>query len=402
MKASVDDLCAFGGRPAFSEPVHVGRPHVGDRRALHTRLDDMLDRRWLTNDGRYVQQFEEQICDYLGVTHCIATCNGTTGLQIAARAAGLTGEVIVPAFTFVATAHALAWTGVTPVFCDVDPNTHNVDPVKADELVNERTTGILGVHLWGRPCDVEGLAAVAKRHGLSLMFDAAHAFACSLGGRSVGGFGDAEVFSFHPTKILNAMEGGAVTTDDDDLAERARLMRNFGFADYDKVVGLGTNGKMTEIAAAMGLTSLEGIDAFMETNRLNYGAYRDGLAKVPGLSLLAYDENERCNYQHVVLEVEPDSAGIARDALQRVLWAENVLARRYFHPGVHRMEPYRSQGLGMRRTLVATDHLAARTLVLPNGGDLQPPEVAAICEVIRVAVEHHGEVSERLVRTRYP
>jgi dTDP-4-amino-4,6-dideoxygalactose transaminase len=400
MKTRVDQLALFGGEPEFAEPVHVGRPHLGDRRAFLSRVDDMLDRRWLANEGPYLQELERRIAEYTGVAHCIVTCNGTTALQVAARASGLSGEVLVPAFTFVATAHALLWQGITPVLCDVDPVTHNLDPAAAEELVGPRTTGILAVHLWGRPCNVEALSALADRHGLRLIIDASHAFACFHDGRMVGAFGDAEVFSLHATKLLNAFEGGAITTNDDELAAAARLVKNFGFTDYDEISCLGINGKMSEVSAAMGLSSLESLDEFIARNRANYLAYRDRLEGAPGLSLVPQDDGERRNYQHVVLEIDEGETGLSRDALHRVLWAENVLARRYFYPGVHRMEPYRSADPEAGSRLPVTEHLAQRTLALPNGGELEPSDVARICDVVEFALAHGEEIAERLVAVR--
>jgi len=257
MKTQIEDLAIWGNSSAFAKPLYVGRPNIGDRARLHERIDDMLDRRWLTNDGIYVQEFERRVADMLGVRHCIAMCNGTVALEIAIRATGLKGEVIVPSFTFIATAHALQWQEITPVFCDIDLETGNIDPARVEELITPRTTGIIGVHLWGRPCKIEALEEIAQRHGLVLLFDAAHAFACSHRGEMIGRFGNAEVFSFHATKFINAFEGGAVATNDDDLAGNIRLMKNFGFAGFDNVIYIGTNGKMTEVCAAMGLTSIE-------------------------------------------------------------------------------------------------------------------------------------------------
>ncbi|HRV80987.1 MAG TPA: aminotransferase class I/II-fold pyridoxal phosphate-dependent enzyme, partial [Planctomycetota bacterium] len=221
-------LGLFSGTPAFAEPLHVGRPNLPDRERLHERLDEILDRRWLTNNGPLVQAFERRLSLFFGVKHCIAMCNGTIGLEIMIRAAGLKGEVIVPSFTFVATAHSLQWQGIQPVFCDVDPDTHSLDPKRVEELITPNTTGILAVHTWGRVAEVEALQELADRHGLVLLFDAAHALGCSSKGRMVGSFGAAECFSMHATKVLNCFEGGAVTTDDDELAERIRFMRNFG------------------------------------------------------------------------------------------------------------------------------------------------------------------------------
>ena len=389
-------LAILGAPPAFAEPLHVGRPNVGDRGRLQARLDDILDRRWLTNGGPYVEEFETRIAALLGVRHVVAMCNATVALEIAIRALGLTGEVIVPSFTFVATAHALQWQQITPVFCDVDPATHNLDPSRVESLVTPRTTGIVGVHVWGRPCAVDALHDIAARRGLRLMFDAAHAFGCTHGGRMLGNFGAAEVFSFHATKFLNSGEGGAVATNDDDLAARMRLMRNFGFADYDDVVYVGTNGKMPEMSAAMGVTSLESMDAFIAVNRANHAAYVAGLAGIPGIVPVLYDATERSNHQYVVLEVDERASGLSRDALLRVLHAERVLARRYFHPGCHRMEPYRSHFPHAHLLLPETERLTGRVLSLPTGTAVGAAEIATVCDIVRRAVAEGPAVRARL------
>ena len=290
----------------------------------------------------------------------------------------------MPSFTFVATVHALRWLGITPVFCDIKPGTHHIDPDQIERLISPRTSGMIGVHLWGEPCDIRALAALAERHNLKLLFDAAHAFSCGHAGRMIGSFGNAEVFSFHATKFLNTLEGGAVVTNDDALAEKLRLMRNFGFAGYDQVVCLGTNGKMNEMAAAMGLTNLESLNAFVACNRRNYLAYQDGLADVPGLTLYCYSLKECRNYQYVVLETVEQEAGLSRDKLLRFLWSNNVLARRYFHPGCHRMEPYRSQVPHFQ--LPETERLAGRVLQLPTGTAVSLEDIGTICSLIRQAV----------------
>ena len=398
-KCTVGDLALFGGAPTFGEILHVGRPNLGDRARLMTRIDDILDRRWLTNDGRYVQELEGELQRRLGVKHCIATCNATIGLELAVRALELRGEVIVPSLTFVATAHVLQWQGITPVFCDVSPHTLTLDPERVEELVSPRTTGILAVHLWGRPADVDALVEIAERRRLGLLFDAAHAFACTTRRRMIGGFGDAEVFSFHATKFFNTFEGGAIATNDDGLARTLRLMRNFGFSDYDSVVSLGTNAKMSEVAAAMGLTGLESLDDFIAVNRRNYDAYRHGLEGVRGVEVLGYDEKEENNYQYVVLEIDREIAGIGRDDVMKVLWAENVRARRYFYPGCHRMEPYRSIRPGDGERLPVTERVLDRVLTLPTGTALGYDEVLRTCELIRFVVGHGSEIHRRLDRT---
>src|SRR4051794_25016690 len=199
----------------------------------------MWDKRWFSNQGPYVREFEDKLSKLLGVKHCIPVCNGTIAMELAIRALDLKGEVIVPSFTFISAAHALQWQEITPVFCDVDPKTHNLDPKKIEAMITPRTTAIVAVHTWGRPCEVDTLSRVARRNDLRLLFDAAHAFGCSHEGRAIGNFGDAEVFSFHATKFFNTFEGGAVATNDDELAARIRLMKNFGFQGNDNVVYIG-------------------------------------------------------------------------------------------------------------------------------------------------------------------
>ena len=395
-KSRIEELAVFGGPALFPHKLHVGRPNIGDRSALLGRINDILDRRWLTNDGPYLQQFENHICELIGVKHCVAVCNATIGLEILVKAIGLSGEVILPSFTFIALAHALRWLGINPVFCDIDPGTHNLDPSHAKELITDRTTGIIGVHLWGRPCDVEQLAEIADRHNLALFFDAAHALACSHNGKMIGNFGAAEVFSFHATKIINTFEGGAIVTNDDNLAARLRLIRNFGFRGYDTVTTLGINGKMSELSAAMGVTSLESLEELVGVNYRNYTEYSNHLERVPGVSLVKYNDVEKCNYQYVVVEIDEMTMGINRDQLDDICWAENVLTRRYFYPGCHRMEPYRTNDPKAGVRLPQTERLAGRVLCLPTGSTVDSSEISAICELIEFVAEHAEAVRQRL------
>lgn len=394
-KTTLDELAIFGGEPVFGETLHVGRPNLGDRTAFMARVNDMLDRDWLTNNGPFVQEFEQRLAEYLGVKHCVAMCNATVGLEIAERALGLRGEVIIPSFTFVATAHSLQWQEITPVFCDIDPRTHNIDPERIERLITPRTTGIMGVHVWGRACNVESLQEIAEKHHLKLMFDAAHAFGSTYKGRMIGGFGDLEVLSFHATKFFNSFEGGAVTTNNDELADKIRSMRNFGFAGMDNVTNVGTNGKMSEVSAAMGLTSLESIERFIEANYRNYCAYAKGLANIPGIQLIPYDENEKNNYQYMVIEVNEQIAGISRDTLVQILHAENIRARRYFYPGCHQMEPYRSYFPNAGLLLPETEKLTQMVLQLPTGTTLSEEHVDRICGLIRLIVSRAVEIRIR-------
>ena len=394
LKQDLTDLALFGGQPAFSVPIHVGRPNVGNRTRLLERINDTLDRLWLTNDGPCVLEFEERIAELAGVAHCVAMCNATIALEIAIRALGMSGEVILPSFTFVATAHALQWQGITPVFCDIDPQSHTIDPQKVEQLITPRTTGILAVSLWGNPCNIEALEEIATRRQLKLLFDSAHALGCSYKDRMIGGFGNAEVFSFHATKFLNTLEGGAVVTNDSALAERVRLMRNFGFTNYDKVDSIGTNGKMNEFSAAAGLTNLESMNDFIEINRQNYKQFARELTDVEGITLVTYDDNEKCNYQYVVLEVDANSTVVSRDQLMQVLHSENILARRYFYPGCHQMEPYRSSLPAP--DLPETERLSDRVLSLPTGTSISAADIKTICGIIRMVVANGREVAGRI------
>jgi dTDP-4-amino-4,6-dideoxygalactose transaminase len=369
----------------MSTPLHVGRPNIGNREALISRINDMLDRRWLSNNGPLVQELEKSISDFLGVKHVVAMCNATVALEIASRALNLRGEVIVPSYTFIATAHALQWQEITPVFCDIDPSTHNIDPAKIERLITPRTTGIIGVHVWGRGCDAAAIEEIAARHNLKVMYDASHGFACSKGGQMLGTFGECEVFSFHATKFLNSFEGGAVVTNNDDLAEKMRLMRNFGFKGFDNVIYLGVNGKMSEVHAAMGLTNLEAVSELIAVNRRNYEAYRTGLGVVPGVSLIDYDPAERNNYQYVVIEVDAEVCPRNRDEIVEALHAENIIARKYFWPGCHKMEPYRSLQPNAGLLLPETERIAAGVIVLPTGQEVDEETVVRVSEIIRKA-----------------
>jgi dTDP-4-amino-4,6-dideoxygalactose transaminase len=323
-------------------------------------------------------------------------CNATIALEIAIRALELRGEVIVPAYTFIATAHALQWQEIRPVFADMDPATHNIAPETIERLITPRTTGIIGVHVWGRPCDTEAIESIAGKHKLKVMYDAAHAFGCSHRGKMIGNFGACEVFSFHATKFINCFEGGAVVTNDDALAAKLRLMRNFGFAGNDKVIYSGTNGKLTEVCAAMGLTSLEAMDEIISANRRNYDAYREGLKGLPGISLKGYDSKERRNYQYIVVEVDETKSPLNRDELVAVLQAENVLARKYFWPGCHRMEPYKSFFPNAHLLLPQTEKLAAQIMVLPTGQSVDAASVKTICKIIRSALSQSAAVRAAL------
>ncbi len=391
-KKNISDMAYFGGAPAFEEILHVGKPNFGNREKFLNRISDILDTRWFSNAGPMVSEFEEKVANLIGVKHCIAMSNGTVALEIAIRALELKGEVILPSFTFIACAHCLQWQEITPVFCDVGAD-HNLDPDSVESMITPRTTGIMGIHLWGRPCNINRLQEIADRNNLELFFDASHAFGNTSNGRKIGTFGSLEVFSFHATKQINTLEGGAIVTNDDKLAEKIRLMKNFGFGGYDEVIYIGTNGKMNEMSAAMGLTNLEDMDRFTRINKINYDLYRNELSGIPGLKMILFDENESNNYQYIVLEFDEEEAGISRDMIVDILWKENVRARRYFYPGCHNMEPYKSYFPHAGLLLKNTEEISRRVLCLPNGSTVAEDDVLQICSLIKFIIENSGKVN---------
>jgi dTDP-4-amino-4,6-dideoxygalactose transaminase len=382
------ELALVSGVPAFATALMTGRPNVLQPDRTASLIVSAMRRNWLTNDGPLVQELEARFAAFQGVKHCVAVANATLGLQLAARALGMTGEILMPAFTFIGTAHALAWIGLRPVFCDVSRETHTLDPQCVEDAITSATGGILGVHIWGQPCDVEGLQRVAHRRGVPLLFDAAHATGSSYRSIRLGGFGDGEVFSLHATKSINGLEGGMVATNDRGLAERVRLLRNFGFVGEDTVSGIGINAKMNEFSAAMALANLECYDRLHAHDRDIHGAYRQGLAGLDGIALQeCRPDCARCDH-YAVLSVS-ETAAIGSEALRRVLAAENVVARRYFFPGCHRSPPYdRSE----HRNLPISDKLCRTVMQLPTGLQLTRDDAAKIAAIVAHACEHADEV----------
>jgi dTDP-4-amino-4,6-dideoxyglucose len=395
LKDSIEDLALFGGRPLLSRPVVVGRPNVGDRARFHRLLDEALDSGRLTHCGPLVREFERRVAEAAGVRHCVAMCNATLALSVLARAAGIAGEVIMPSLTYVATPHAMRFLGLRPVFCDVDPETGCLDPARVERLITPRTGAILGVHLWAQPCDADALQEIADRHGLPLFFDAAQALGSRHRGRPVGGLGRAEVFSFHATKVVNAFEGGAVVTDDERLAERVRAVHNFGKDATGLVGGVGTNAKMTEGAAAMGIVSLEALDDSIARNVRRHDRYAAELAGVPGLRLHRYGGPHANNHQYAIVRIDPEVAGVHRDLVLTALAAENVFAQPYFSPGCHQLEPYATEN---PVSLPVTERLADQVLALPTGQGVTDDEVVQISRILRMIVGNGAEVTRRSLR----
>lgn len=398
---TLSKLALLGGTPAFAEPLHVGRPNIGDVDRFLSLARSALERRHLTNNGPYLQQLERRIAERLDVEHCVALSNGTVALELILRASGLTGDVVVPSYTFIATAHAVSWTGLRPVFADVDPITHNLTAESVDAVITPDTSAILAVHLWGGGEGTDELQQYADSRGIPLFFDAAHAFGGTYRGKPLGSFGRASTFSFHATKCFHTFEGGAVTTNDGILAEKLLKMRNFGFAGYDQVDSCGTNAKMNEISAAMGLVLLDEFDEIVAHNRDILATYQQELDGLPGVSFLARDEMEQTNAQYVVLMVD-EEAPLSRDELLSVLHRENILARRYFFPGCHRMQPYASSRDYAGLTLPNSEQLSRTVLCLPTGTSIRTEDVLSICDRVRTAFDEAARCHEALAVERAP
>ena len=361
-EASGSDRRPRNGSPVFPQGLPLARPRVPDPEAVSNDIRSILESGVLTN-GPFVRRFEEQAAGYLGVRHCVATGSCTAGLMLLLRAADLTGDVIVPSFTFAATAHAVVWNGLRPVFADIDPETLTLDPASVERSIGIHTAAILATHVYGTPCDVERLAAVAKAASIRLFFDAAHALGSRHFGTPVGGFGDAEVFSLSPTKVVVAAEGGLIATDDDLLAERCRIGRDYGHpGDYDcRFIGL--NGRMSELHAAVALASFEHLDRTIEARTDLAARYREALSGLPGISFPVVPEADVSTFKDFTVFVDEATFGKDADSLGKVLDASGIQTKRYYAPPVHRMTAYR--GIGGSGQLPATDRASSRALTLP-------------------------------------
>ena len=324
----------LGGPPVFDRPVHIVAPRLPKLSVVGDKVEQILATGQLTNNSRYVREFEAAVGQRLGV-EAIAISNATIALVLVLKGLGVRGEVILPSFTYCASAHAVAWAGAAPVFADILPTTFTLDPAAVEAAITPRTSAILAVHIYGHPCEVDELAAVARAHRLPLVFDSAHAFGSAYKGRQVGGFGAAEVFSLHATKLLPVGEGGCVATSDSRLAAYLRDARRFGDPGDENTRFAGTNGKMQEFNAILGLAGLDLIDRHI-ANRRKYASYlRDRLGCLPGLRFQHIEDHAFTTFQNFAVLVDQGRFGLSRDQVSAALAAENVRCRKYFYPPVH-------------------------------------------------------------------
>lgn len=378
-----------GGVPVFAEGLPLARPRFQDPAAIGREVERIVASGVLT-DGPTVRKLEERAADYLGVRHCVAVASCTAGLMLVLRAAEISGDVVLPSFTFAATAHAVSWNGLRPVFADIDPATLTLSPESAQRAIGVRVSAILATHLYGAPCDVDGLQNVARRHGVALFFDAAHAFGARYRRVKVGGFGAAEVFSLTPTKTLIGGEGGLIATDDDLLAERCRVGRNYGNpGDYDcRFVGL--NGRMSELHAVLALASFEDLEERIAARGRLARHYRSALGSIPGISFPRVRDDDRSTYKDLTILIDAETFGLSADSLSEALAAEGVETRRYYSPPVHLMRAYRSVGNGADLPVTAT--AAAAALALPLVPDTTEQQIDVLASAIDRIRTHRSEV----------
>ncbi len=368
---------------AAQAPIYVTQPEMPPLADFVASLEQIWERKHLTNGGPFHQQLEEALCAHLGVEHISLFANGTLGLMTALQVLGISGEVITTPYSFVATTHALTWNGLQPVFADVDPVTLNLDPDRIEAAITPRTRAIMPVHCYGTPCDVERIEAIARKHGLKVIYDAAHAFGVRRNGKSILRYGDLSVLSFHATKVFNTLEGGAIVCRDAAMKQHIDRMKNFGIADEVTVVAAGINGKMNEVSAAYGLLQLKGVDAAIEKRGKVAARYRELLAGVPGIALMPAPDHA-ANFSYFPILVR-DGYPLGRDGLYQKLRDANIHARRYFFPLISELAMYHDLPSAASDNLPAASIAAQQVLCLPIYPALDERDVDRIAAIVRAA-----------------
>jgi dTDP-4-amino-4,6-dideoxygalactose transaminase len=367
----------------FDKPVYLTRPMLPDLGLVQSKLEEIWEAQWLTNNGRQHRELEKALCKVLK-TPCLSLFNnGTIALIVAIQSLKLKGEVITTPFTFPATPHVLSWNGITPVFCDIDPYSMNINPEKLEELITPATSAILGVHVFGTPCDVFKIQKIADKHGLKVVYDAAHAFNTEIDGEGIGSFGDISMFSFHATKLYHTLEGGALVFKDPELKKQIDLLKNFGIKNEEEVILPGINGKMNEVQAAIGLINLGYIQAEREKRRAIIDIYMEKLSGIPGISHYTVPGNITNSYQYFVVRINGEEYGMSRDEVYSRFREYNVLTRKYFHPLCSDYDCYRHLPSADPAKLPAAKKIVDEVLCLPLYGGLEHEHVERICEIIK-------------------
>ena len=346
-------------------------------------LEDIWERKWLTNNGHYHKELEQALCDYLKVPYVSLFTNGTLPLMAALQALRITGEVITTPYSFVATTHSLWWNNIKTVFVDIDPATGNMDPDKIEAAITPKTTAIMPVHVYGKPCDTKRIQEIADKYGLKVIYDAAHAFGVEVDGESVLKAGDMSTLSFHATKVFNTIEGGALICHDEKTKQRIDYLKNFGFADETTIVAPGINGKMDEVRAAFGLLNLKQVDAAIDARQKIANTYRKALKNVPGISFMEDMPGVRHNYSYFPIFIDEEKYGMTRDELYAKMKENNILGRRYFYPLISEFSTYKGLPSAGKENLPKAHQVADGVICLPIYHNLEMEDVKRVIELIK-------------------
>ena len=362
--------------------ITVTSPLLPDLEEFNDLLRQIWDSKWITNNGQFHQRLEKELAEYLGVPYISLFTNGTLPLLTALQALRITGEVITTPYSFVATTHSIWWNGCKPVFVDIDPKTGNMDPDKIEAAITPKTTAIMPVHVYGKPCDTKRIQEIADRYGLKVIYDAAHAFGVQVDGESVLNAGDLSTLSFHATKVFNTIEGGAMVMHDEATKKRIDYLKNFGFAGETTVVGPGINSKMDEMRSAYGLLNLRQVDAAIEARHKVAVRYRDALRNVKGISFFDDMPGVRHNYSYFPVFVDAEEYGMTRNELYSKMKAANVLGRRYFYPLISEFSTYRGLESAKPENLPNAHKMAASVVCLPMHHALSDEDVERVLELV--------------------
>ena len=368
--------------PPFDEPIYVTRPLLPELKEVVTRLEQVWASRWLTNAGAQHEQLEEALRGYLQVPQLSLFNNGTVALLTAVRGLGLKGSVVTTPFTFPATPHVLIWSGLEPVFCDIDPVRLTIDPARVEAAIRPDTSAILAVHVYGVPCDVRGIEAVARRRGLKVIYDGAHVFGATIDGTGIGAFGDTTMFSFHATKLFHTAEGGALSCATPELKRTFDHLKNFGILNQEEVDVPGINGKLNELQAALGLAVLDHVGEERDKRRAIVDRYRARLGGVAGLTLMPQLPGVSDSYQYFVVRIDASRFGMTRDVVQERLKAYNVLTRKYFFPLCSEYPCYAELPSSAPANLPVAHRAVREVLCLPLYGSLPLDAVDRICDLL--------------------
>lgn len=362
--------------------ITVTSPLLPDLKELNALMQKIWDSKWITNNGSFHRQLEKQLAEYLGVPFLSLFTNGTLPLITALQAMRITGEVITSPYSFVATTHALWWNGIKPVFVDIDPKTGDMDPEKIEAAITPKTTAILPVHVYGKPCDTTAIQDIADKYGLKVLYDAAHAFGVKVNNISILNSGDMSTLSFHATKVYNTIEGGALVMHDEKTKKHIDYLKNFGFAGETEVVAPGINSKMDEVRAAYGLLNLKQVDRAIEKRHQVAIKYREALRKVEGITFFDEEQGVKHNYSYFPIFVDEKLYGKRRDELYFQMRDKNILGRRYFYPLISTFTTYRGLESAKPENLPNATKMAERVICLPMHHLLTEQDIQRILECI--------------------